>query len=275
MDTALVGVTHVVRRHVVGGFADQMLKQVAVRLGDTNRFQRHTVFTQRRFHVLERFTHAAVFWQQVVAQRTGNGTGDPAIQRSFDQTIEFATVRCGAQTTRDDAQIEHQRVVIGNGVELFKLHAFHRLELVFQLVKRQHARLAFVQGFGHQLCRLHRHRQSLNGKWFDIHFTIASGNLLQTHTDHHALVARVNGVEHRITDTRFQLTVQTFIARTAGGPGFRSVTEMQQGQVGDQRRNERRHGGGFTRPVTARKRRDQLVKVKSSGKKAVPVNQRQ
>ena len=166
-------------------------------------------------------------------------------------------------------------MVIGNGVELFKLHAFHRLELVFQLVKRQHARLAFVQGFGHQLCRLHRHRQSLNGKRLDIHFTIASGNLLQTHTDHHALVARVNGVEHRITDTRFQLTVQTFIARTAGGPGFRGVTEMQQGQVGDQRRNERRHGGGFTRPVTARKRRDQLVKVKSSGKKAVPVNQRQ
>ncbi|MFQ9949073.1 MAG: hypothetical protein ACLRXB_05835 [Escherichia coli] len=42
---------------------------------------------------------------------------------------------------------------------------------------------------------------------------------------------------------------------------------MQQGQIGDKRRNERRHGGGFTRPVTARKRRDQLVKVKSSGKK--------
>ncbi|GDU60837.1 hypothetical protein ExPUPEC61_03431 [Escherichia coli] len=166
-------------------------------------------------------------------------------------------------------------MVIGNGVELFKLHAFHRLELVFQLVKRQHARLAFVQSFGHQLCRLHRHRQALNGKWFDIHFTIASGNLLQTHTDHYTLVARVNGVKHRITDTRFQLTVQTFIARTAGGPGFRSVTEMQQGQIGDKRRNERRHGGGFTRPVTARKRRDQLVKVKSSGKKAVPVNQRQ
>lgn len=51
MDTALVGVTHVVRRHVVGSFADQMLKQVTVRLGDTNRFQRHAVFTQRRFHV--------------------------------------------------------------------------------------------------------------------------------------------------------------------------------------------------------------------------------
>ncbi len=34
MDTALVGVTHVVRRHVVGGFADQMLKQVAARLND-------------------------------------------------------------------------------------------------------------------------------------------------------------------------------------------------------------------------------------------------
>ena len=42
---------------------------------------------------------------------------------------------------------------------------------------------------------MHRHRQSLNGKRLDIHFTIASGNLLQTHTDHHALVARVNGVE--------------------------------------------------------------------------------
>ncbi len=48
MDTALVGVTHVVRRHVVGGFADQMLKQVTVRLGDTNRFQRHAIFTQCR-----------------------------------------------------------------------------------------------------------------------------------------------------------------------------------------------------------------------------------
>ena len=108
---------------------------------------------------------------------------------------------------------------IGNGVELLKLHAFHRLELVFQLVQRQYTRLAFVEGFGHQLRRQHRHRQALNGKRFDIDFTIASGNLLQTHTDHHTLVARVNGVEHRITDTRFQLTVQTFIARTAGGPG--------------------------------------------------------
>ncbi|VTM62782.1 Uncharacterised protein [Escherichia coli] len=41
----------------------------------------------------------------------------PPYSESFDQTIEFATVRCGAQTTRDDAQIEHQRVVISNGVE--------------------------------------------------------------------------------------------------------------------------------------------------------------
>ena len=166
-------------------------------------------------------------------------------------------------------------MVIGNGVELFKLHAFHRLELVFQLVKREHARLTFIQGFGHQLCRLHRHRQALNGKWFDINFTIAPGNLLQTHADHHALVARVNGVEHRITDTRFQLTVQTFIARTAGGPGLRGVTEMQQGQVGNERRHKRRHRGGFTRTVTAGKRRDQLIQVKGASKKTVPVNQRQ
>ena len=93
MNTALVGVTHVVRRHVVGGFANQMLKQVTVRLGDTNRFQRHAVFTQRRFHVLERFPHPTVFRQQVVAQRTSNGAGDPTIQRGFDQTIEFTTVR--------------------------------------------------------------------------------------------------------------------------------------------------------------------------------------
>ena len=189
MNTALVGVAHIVRRHVVGGFADQMLEQVAVRLGDANRFQRHTVFTQRRFHVLERFTHTAVFRQQVVAQRTGNGAGDPAVQRGFDQTIEFTTIGSRTQTTRDDAQIEHQRVVIGNGVKLLKLHAFHRLELVFQLVQRQYTRVAFVEGFGHQLRRQHRHRQALNGKRFDIDFTIASGNLLQTHTDHHALVA--------------------------------------------------------------------------------------
>ena len=166
-------------------------------------------------------------------------------------------------------------MVIGNGVELFKLHAFHCLELVFQLVKRQHARLAFVQGFGHQLRRLHRHRQSLDGKRLDINFTIATGNLLQTHTNYHALVTRVNSVEHRITDTRFQLTVQTFIARTAGGPSFRGVTEVQQCQVRNERRNKRRHGGGFTRTITAGKRRDQLIKVKGASKKAVPVNQRQ
>ena len=68
MNAAFVGMTHVVRSHIVGGFRNQMLKQVTVRLGDANRFKRHTVFTQSRFHILEGFTHTAVFWQQVVAQ---------------------------------------------------------------------------------------------------------------------------------------------------------------------------------------------------------------
>lgn len=77
MNATLVGVAHVVCRHIVGGFADQMLKQIAVRLGNANRFQRHAVFAQGGFHVLEGFTHAAIFWQQVVAQRAGNGAGDP------------------------------------------------------------------------------------------------------------------------------------------------------------------------------------------------------
>ena len=80
MNATFVGVTHIVRRHIVGGFTDQMLKQVAIGLRYTNRFQRHAVFTQRCFHILERFTHTAVFWQQIVTQRTGNGTGNTAVQ---------------------------------------------------------------------------------------------------------------------------------------------------------------------------------------------------
>ena len=92
MHPALVGVAHVVRRHVVGGFADQVFKQVAVRLGNANRFQRHAVFAQRRFHILEGLTHAAVFRQQVVAQGAGNRAGDTAVQRRFNQAVVFATV---------------------------------------------------------------------------------------------------------------------------------------------------------------------------------------
>ena len=73
MNASLVRVAHIVGGNVVGGFADQMFEQVAIRLRYPNRFQGHAVFTQRRFHILECFTHAAVFRQQVVAQRAGNG----------------------------------------------------------------------------------------------------------------------------------------------------------------------------------------------------------
>ncbi len=147
MDTALVGVAHIVRRHIVSGFADQMLKQVAVRLGYADRFQRHAVFTQRRFHILEGLTHAAVFRQQVVAQRAGDGTGDPAVQRGLNQAIVLTTIRSRAQTSCDHTQIEHQRVVFGNGVELLELHALDGFQLVFQLLERQHTRLTVVEGF--------------------------------------------------------------------------------------------------------------------------------
>lgn len=69
MNTPLVGVTHIVRRHVVGGFANQMFEQIAIGLGDADRLESHAVFPQRRFHILECLTHAAVFRQQVVAQQ--------------------------------------------------------------------------------------------------------------------------------------------------------------------------------------------------------------
>ena len=229
VDPALIGVAHIVRRHIVGGFADQVFKQIAIGLGHANSFQRQAVFPQRGFHILERLTHPAVFRQQVVAQRTGDRAGNPAVQRGFNQAIEFTTVRRRAQTTGDEAQVEHQRMVIGDRVELLKLHAFHLVELLFQLRQRQDACLTFIQRLRHQLRGLHRHRQSLNGKRFDIDFTVASGNLLQTHTHHHALMARVDRIQHRITDTRFQLTVQTFIARAAGRACFGGVTEVQQG----------------------------------------------
>ena len=166
-------------------------------------------------------------------------------------------------------------MVVCNRVELFELHAFYRFELIFQLLQRQHARLALVQGFRQQRRRLYRRWQPLDGERFNVDFTVATGNLLQAHTHHHALMAGVNDVQNRITDARFQLTVQTFITGTACGPRFGGVTEVKQRQVRDQRRDKGRHGGGFTRPVTAGERRDQLIQIERSGKEAVPVNQRQ
>ncbi|MNZ74103.1 hypothetical protein D3C78_925440 [compost metagenome] len=147
MNATLIRVAHIIRRHVVGRFADQVLEQVAVRLGDANGFQRHAVFTQRGFHILECFTHAAVFRQQVVAQRAGDSAGNTAIQRGFNQAIVFATVRGAAQTTRNNAQIEHQGVVIGNRVELLELNPFDLLKLLFQLLEREDTRLAVIQRF--------------------------------------------------------------------------------------------------------------------------------
>ena len=103
-------------------------------------------------------------------------------------------------------------MVVGNRVELLELNAFDGIELIFQLLQRQHARLALVQRFGQQLGRLNRGGQPLNGEWLDVDFTIAARHLLQTYADHHALVTRVHHVKYRVADARFQLTVQTFIA---------------------------------------------------------------
>ena len=107
VNAPLVGVTHIVRRHVVGGFADQVFEQIAIGLGDADRLESHAVFPQRRFHILECLTHAAVFRQQVVAQRAGNGAGDPAVQRGLNQAVVLATIGGGTQATRHHAQIEH------------------------------------------------------------------------------------------------------------------------------------------------------------------------
>ena len=275
MHATFVGVTHIVRRNIVRRFADQVFKQVAIGLGDANGFERHAVFAQRGFHILECFTYAAVFRQQVVAQRAGNSVGDPAIQRGFNQAIVFAAIGSRTQTTRDNAQIEHQRVIIGYRVELLELHPFHLFKLVFQLVETQHARLALVKGFRQQLGRLNGHRQPLDSKRLDIHFTIATGDLLQAHAHDHALVVRVDHVQYRITHPGPQLPVQTFIARTAGGPRFGGVAEVQQGQVRNQCRDESRHGGRFPGAVAAGEGGDQLIQIKGAGKKTVPVNQRQ
>ncbi len=275
MDAAFVGVAHIVRRHIGGGLGDQMLEQVAIRLGDADCFQRHAVFAQRRFHVLERLAHAAVFRQQVIAQRAGDGAGDTTVQRRFNQTVEFAAIGGRTQTFRDHAQIEHQRVVIGDGVKLLELHALHLFHALFQLLQRQHARLAIAHGLGQQFGRLYRGRQALDGERFDVDLTIAPCHLLQAHTDHHALVARVDDVEGGVTHAGTQLAVQAFVARTAGGARFGGVTEVQQRQVGDQCGDEGRHGGGLPRPVTAGQRGHQLIQIKGTGEETVPVNQRQ
>ncbi len=165
-------------------------------------------------------------------------------------------------------------MVVGNGVKLLKLYAFNGFQLVFQLLERQDARLAFIQRFRQQRGWLYGGWQPLDRKRFDIHFTVAASNLLQAHAYNHALMTGVDHVQHGITDARFQLTVQAFIAGAARCARFGGVTEVQQGQVRDQRRHEGRHGGGFTRPVTAGERRHQLIQIEGSGKEAVPVNQR-
>ena len=165
-------------------------------------------------------------------------------------------------------------MVIRNGVELLELHAFDGFELIIQLLQRQHARLALIQGFRQQRCGLHGGWQPLDGKRFNVHFTVTACDLLQTYPHHHTLMSGVNHVQNRITDACFELTVQAFIARAAGRPRFGGVTEMEQRQIGDQCRNKRRHGGGFTRTVTTGERRNQLIQIERPGKEAVPVNQR-
>ena len=87
-------------------------------------------------------------------------------------------------------------MVVGNGIKLLKLHAFDSFQLVFQLLERQDARLTFIQGFRQQRGWLYGGRQPLDRKRFDIYFTIAAGNLLQTHAYNHALMAGVDHVQH-------------------------------------------------------------------------------
>ena len=91
-----------------------MLEEIAVRLGNADRLQRHAVLAQRGFHILERFAHATVFWQQVITQRAGDGAGDTAIQRGFNQTIKLAAIAGRAQTTRHHAKIKQHGVIIGD-----------------------------------------------------------------------------------------------------------------------------------------------------------------
>ncbi len=188
MDASFVGVPHVIGRYVAGRFRDQMLKQIAVGLRDANRFQRHAVFPQRRLHILEGFAHAAVFRQQVIAQRAGNGTGDTAVQRGFDQAIIFAAIAGRAQSTRHDAEIEHQRVIVGDRVKGTKLNALNRLNALFEFVQRQNARLTFRHRFGKHLRRRQVGWQAVNAEGFDIDFFIAACHLLQTHANDDALV---------------------------------------------------------------------------------------
>ncbi len=233
MDAPLVGVTHIVRRHIAGGFGDKVFKEVAIGLRNADRLQRHAVFAQRRFHILKRFAHAAVFRQQIVAQRAGNGAGDTAIERCLNQTVELAAIASGAQTTRHDTVFEHHRMVVGDRAELTELHPFLRFDALFDFAQRQHARLTAVHNLGQHIGRLAIHRQPVNAERFDIDLFIAARYLLQTHARNHALVTRVDNVQHRVAHAGAQLAVQAFIARAAGCARFGGITEVQQRQIRD------------------------------------------
>ncbi len=80
-NTALVGVTHVVRRHVVGGFAIRCLNR------SRSDWVTRIASSVSGFHAAPlpcpgTLSAPHCFRQQVVAQRTSNGAGDPAIQRA-------------------------------------------------------------------------------------------------------------------------------------------------------------------------------------------------
>ncbi len=148
-----------------------------------------------------------------------------------DDRICYGQMR--TQTTRNDAQIEHQRVVIGNGLNCLNCTPSIASSLSFSSLRA--ARAPGVRSeFRSPAVSAARHRQSLNGKWFDIHFTIASGTCCRrtpttTRWWRELMVSRSNN-RHPLSAYRADL-----YRANRCGPGFRSVTEMQQGQVGDQR----------------------------------------
>ncbi len=101
VNPALIGVAHIIRRHIIGEkLANQMLKRIAIGLGNTNRFQRVVGSRAAPPPSLERLARRCF---PAINNRVATGMAlEIAVQRGLYQTIEFTTIRLGAQTTSDN-----------------------------------------------------------------------------------------------------------------------------------------------------------------------------
>lgn len=70
-----------------------MLEKFVVRLLNTDCLQKHAIFTQCGFNTLKHFDYTTVLCHETIVQSLIDGAKDTALQKCFNQAIEFTKVR--------------------------------------------------------------------------------------------------------------------------------------------------------------------------------------